>query len=67
MISYRWPSLTTEDDGVSNSPLTTKHYITTNLLISIFICITTFYRQTWPFIAALALDFFCVYLQKNTV
>ena len=67
MISYRWPSLTIENDGLWNNPLTTKHYFTTNLLISIFPCITTFYRQTWPFIAALALGFFCVYIQKNTV
>ena len=40
-ISYRWPSLTIEDDSLSNKPLSTKHHNTTNLLISNFPCSMT--------------------------
>ena len=41
VISYRWPSLTIEDDSLSNIPTSTKHCNTTNLLISNFPCSMT--------------------------
>ena len=64
-ISYRWPSLTIEDDSLSNKPLSTKHHNTTNftdkelpLLNDTPRLNKTFYRSLS---AALALGLFCVY------
>ena len=40
-ISYRWSSLAIEDDCLSNKLMTKKHYITNDLLLSIFPCSAT--------------------------